>query len=211
MKTLIMYTTLTIIIAAMIILIILSPTKKCTIQNECTIQDGLYQNKNEPSVPVEKYNQMLREYINKNNRLINITKQAISDRNFWQEEDAEKGRQIMLCWDSNTGVPKKLLDREYVCSQGCYYHLLCTDSMKPFFDCTDTLVVYENVEQDEIELCDVIGFKSPEYPQLEWVVHRIIGFNESGYRTKGDANAIADNYTIRFEDILFKVIGVEYR
>ena len=144
------------------------------------------------------------------NVLLNITNQIHKEREFWRQEDARKGSQIMLCWNNNINVPDKPLLTKEVCKDGCYYKLYCSDSMKPFFDCSDTLIVYQNIEQDEIKLCDIIGFKSPEHLGYNWTIHRIIEINSDGYRTKGDANTNPDNYTVKFDDIIFKVIGVEY-
>ena len=153
-----------------------------------------------------KYSQLETKYDN----WINLTHRIYDEKQFWREQSYRIGNNMMLCWNENTDVPNKTLEKEQVCRKGCYYNLLCTNSMKPFFDCTDTLTVYTNIEKNEIRLCDVIGFKTPEYPDYDWVVHRVINITNEGYMTKGDALAYPDNYTVKFEDVIFKVIGVDY-
>jgi len=152
-----------------------------------------------------RYNQLENKYFD----LFNITNKIYDEKEFWKGQDSKKGIDIMLCWDKNIGIPDKTLEKRQVCREGCYYKLYCTASMKPFFDCTDTMTVYTNVEEDEIELCDVIGFKTPEYLG-DWVVHRVINITNEGYVTKGDARPDSDNYVVKFEDVIFKMIEVRY-
>ncbi len=153
-----------------------------------------------------EYNQLVTRF----NDLINVTNRVYEEKIFWKEQAFKKGDGRMLCWNENTDVPDKILDKKEVCREGCYYKMLCTNSMKPLFDCTDTLTVYTNLEEDEIEMCDVIGFSTLEYPEYDWVVHRVVNITDEGYATKGDANAYPDSYIVKFEDVIFKLIEVKY-
>ena len=83
--------------------------------------------------------------------------------------------------------------------------------MLPLFDSTDRLTVYTNIEKEDIEICDIIGFKTPETPErFDWTIHQIININGSGYQTKGISNYKVDNYIVQYENILFKLIAIEY-
>lgn len=157
---------------------------------------------------IDRFNKLI---IKHNSLIINYNK-LIGERDFWKSENYRLGSQIELCKDKQTNVPIKTLYKITICPR-CYYHLICenANSMLPFFDCNDTLTGYTNIEKSEIGVCDIIGFKNPEYPELDFVIHQVINVNESGYTTKGVANTNQDNYTVQFDDIKFKFIGVEYK
>ena len=97
--------------------------------------------------------------------------------------------------------------------------IICgTDSMKPTFDCSDKVIVYEP-EFNHINERDIIIFKERLTPLCdrytgERIIHRIIEVQEMdgeiGFETKGDGNNLSDNCLVKFEDITYKVIGIIY-
>tara|TARA_Y100000782_G_C10105857_1_gene232404 strand:- start:125 stop:751 length:627 start_codon:yes stop_codon:yes gene_type:complete len=97
--------------------------------------------------------------------------------------------------------------------------IICgTDSMRPTFDCSDKVIVYEP-EFNHINERDIIIFKERLTPLCnrytgERIIHRIIEVQEMdgeiGFETKGDGNNLSDNCLVKFEDITYKVIGIIY-
>ena len=97
--------------------------------------------------------------------------------------------------------------------------IICgTDSMKPTFDCSDKVIVYEP-EFNHINERDIIIFKERLTPLCdrytgERIIHRIIEVNDMDgeivFETKGDGNNLSDNCLVKFEDITYKVIGIIY-
>ena len=93
-----------------------------------------------------------------------------------------------------------------------------TDSMKPTFDCSDKVIVYEP-EFNHINERDIIIFKERLTPLCdrytgERIIHRIKEVQdmdgETVFETKGDGNNLSDNCLVKFEDITYKVIGIIY-
>lgn len=97
--------------------------------------------------------------------------------------------------------------------------IICgTDSMRPTFDCSDKVIVYEP-EFNHINERDIIIFKERATPLCnnytgERIIHRIIEVHgrdgEIVFETKGDGNNLSDNCLVKFEDITYKVIGIIY-
>lgn len=88
--------------------------------------------------------------------------------------------------------------------------LSCTKSMHPTFDCTDILTTCTPI-RSRLKVGDIIGFKSPDFPEFDFVIHRIIAVtSEDCFITQGDSNLIQDSYCPNREDVLFKVIKIEY-
>lgn len=97
--------------------------------------------------------------------------------------------------------------------------IICgTDSMRPTFDCSDKVIVYEP-EFNHINERDIIIFKERLTPLCnrytgERIIHRIIEVQEMDgeivFETKGDGNNLSDNCLVKFEDITYKVIGIIY-
>lgn len=82
--------------------------------------------------------------------------------------------------------------------------------MAPTYD-VDTLLLVKKTEPEEIREGDVISFYSMD-PALDGAVntHRIVSVEKEGdgylYKTKGDANNVADAYEVQSEYLLGKVI-----
>ena len=92
----------------------------------------------------------------------------------------------------------------------CEKYLRCkSNSMSPVFTCNDKLSAYKPTSK-ELAVGDIIGFKSKEHPDADFILHRIIDIKEEGYITKGDNNYEPDDYVVQFGDILFKVVKIEY-
>ena len=97
--------------------------------------------------------------------------------------------------------------------------IICgTDSMKPTFDCSDKVIVYEP-EFNHINERDIIIFKERLTPLCdrytgERIIHRIKEVHDMDgkivFETKGDGNNLSDNCLVKFEDITYKVIGIIY-
>ena len=97
--------------------------------------------------------------------------------------------------------------------------IICgTDSMRPTFDCSDKVIVYEP-EFNHIDERDIIIFKERVTPLCnnytgEKIIHRIIEVHDMDgeivFETKGDGNNLSDNCLVKFEDITYKVIGIIY-
>ena len=85
-----------------------------------------------------------------------------------------------------------------------------TGSMAPTYD-VDTLLVVKKTEPEKIREGDVISFYSMD-PALDGAVntHRVVAVENEGegclYKTKGDANNVADAYEVPSEYLLGKVI-----
>lgn len=85
-----------------------------------------------------------------------------------------------------------------------------TGSMAPTYD-VDTLLVVKKTEPEKIREGDVISFYSMD-PALDGAVntHRVVAVEKEGegflYKTKGDANNVADAYEVQSEYLLGKVI-----
>lgn len=163
----------------------------------------------------EEYKLQNDALISKYNDLVTKHNKLIEERDFWKNEDLKKAQQIELCKDEDISVPKKTLYKKTFCNYGCDYILYNTGSMLPFFDYNDKLTFYTNVLKNEIEVCDIIAFESPEYPSPNskpfFAIHQVINIDLNGYTTKGVANIYPDSYTVQFEDIMGKLINVEYR
>ena len=89
-----------------------------------------------------------------------------------------------------------------------------TGSMEPTIR-TDSLIVTQRVEPDQVEVGDVISFYSMDPAHGGAVnTHRVVSIEQDGdqfcYTTKGDANGLADPYLTLSEDMIGKVIFVSY-
>lgn len=163
-----------------------------------------------------KLNQSFADIILRNNELnseikkiLSANKKIVEEKDFWKSETDKLGSQIDLCKHHPTFIPKKSLAIKKIC-KSCSSFLYCTGSMMPTLDCNDTIHAYTNVEPEEIGICDIIGFETLEHKEFAFVIHRIVGINESGYITRGDSNVALDEYAVKFDDIQFKVIGIMY-
>ncbi len=92
---------------------------------------------------------------------------------------------------------------------------VCTGSMEPTFGCNDVLIMYKPTQPD-IDKGSIIGFNSPDPRNSNCyaATHRVIGVTyyqgQTWFKTKGDANLLADPCYVPFNAILFKVIGIIY-
>lgn len=197
------------------LLIVLILTTSCS---ETYIKPHINNISNDCNQISREYNYLIGAYneqIKKYNNLVNSYNELIKERDFWKNEDLKKAQIIELCKNKQISIPKnKILYTKTFCNNGCDYKLYCTNSMLPFFSCNSKLTIYTNVLKNEIEVCDIIAFSSPEYPSPNsepyYVIHQIIKIDENGYTTKGIANINPDNYIVQFEDIKGKLIGAEY-
>lgn len=88
---------------------------------------------------------------------------------------------------------------------------ITTGSMEPEYK-IDTLILVKNVEPDTIKSNDVISFYSKD-PALDGAVntHRVVEVEKDGdhwiYTTKGDANNVADAYTVDAKYLIGKVVA----
>ncbi len=82
-------------------------------------------------------------------------------------------------------------------------------SMYPTLQPGDGIELYTYKNPTEIRVGDVIVYPHPK--GTVDVVHRIIGINPEGVLTRGDNNNKIDPYTIKFKDIIGKVIAARRR
>jgi len=79
--------------------------------------------------------------------------------------------------------------------------------MNPTLKPGDGLELYTYMGPAEIRVGDVIAYPHPS--RTVDVVHRIIEIRRDGVITRGDNNNRIDPYTVRFEDIIGKVIAAK--
>ncbi len=82
-------------------------------------------------------------------------------------------------------------------------------SMYPTLKPGDGLNLYTYSDPTEIMAGDVIVYPHPS--EAFDVVHRIIEIKHDGVTTRGDNNNKIDPYTVRFDDIIGKVVAVKRR
>jgi signal peptidase len=78
--------------------------------------------------------------------------------------------------------------------------VVLSDSMEPTFTSGKIILVKEKNESPEIN--DIVMFKQKKFGLNEYVTHRIVGKDESGYITKGDANNCEDFGRLQEGDIV---------
>jgi signal peptidase I len=79
------------------------------------------------------------------------------------------------------------------------YIIVSGNSMFPNFQFHDLVLTWD---QDDYELGDVIAYNDPILGGV--VFHRIIGFDDGQFQTKGDNNSWLDLYRRTHEDIIGK-------
>ncbi|MEM1564042.1 MAG: signal peptidase I [Candidatus Bathyarchaeia archaeon] len=86
------------------------------------------------------------------------------------------------------------------------YEPVSTGSMEPAIP-VGSVVIIKPVNPEALTIGDIICFKvETESPTT--VTHRIINITEEGFITKGDANEDPDQWIVKKEDIIGKVIAV---
>ena len=97
---------------------------------------------------------------------------------------------------------------------GHYVFRVMTGSMEPAVP-TDSLIVVQETELSQIQPDDIISYYS-EDPQLNGSVntHRVVSVEHQGenyiFNTKGDANALPDQYPASGKNVLGKVIFISH-
>jgi signal peptidase len=86
------------------------------------------------------------------------------------------------------------------------YEPVYTGSMEPAIP-VGSVVVIKPANPETLKVGDIICFKTEaEYPKT--VTHRIIGITSQGFITKGDANEDPDQWIVKKENVIGKVIAV---
>ena len=86
------------------------------------------------------------------------------------------------------------------------YEPVYTGSMEPAIP-VGSVVVIKPADPETLKVGDIICFKTEaEYPTT--VTHRIIGITSQGFITKGDANEDPDQWIVKKENVIGKVIAV---
>lgn len=97
---------------------------------------------------------------------------------------------------------------------GHYVFRVMTGSMEPEIP-TDSIIVVKETELSRIEPDDIISYYSDD-PQLDGTVntHRVVSVEQEGeeyiFTTKGDANALPDQYPAQGKKVLGKVVFISY-
>lgn len=89
---------------------------------------------------------------------------------------------------------------------GVFPMIVLTDSMDPEITSGD-LIICHTIEASQVKKGDIICFYNPEGNGSSTVTHRVIkvGHDKSGqptWKTKGDANNVADNFTVKSSDLV---------
>jgi hypothetical protein len=91
-------------------------------------------------------------------------------------------------------------------------YLINSNSMDPLFDEGSTVLSIKPKKADEIDIGDIIVFKSAAGDTP--IIHRVqdIVTDENGiyFTTKGDNNKEADPYKVRFNDVMAVVVAILY-
>lgn len=87
-----------------------------------------------------------------------------------------------------------------------YYILgIASDSMSPYIDKGDAVILHKTKNEKKYKKGDVIAFNHND----RVIVHRLVDIvdenNETYYITKGDANTTPDNYQLKFDNIVGEV------
>ena len=82
------------------------------------------------------------------------------------------------------------------------YHplIVLSGSMSPTYK-VGSVVYYHQVDKEEIKEGDVITFVRNN----NYVTHRVVEVGDDGLRTQGDANKVADDFVVKYEDVEGKV------
>ena len=86
------------------------------------------------------------------------------------------------------------------------YEPVFTGSMEPAIP-VGSMVVIKPADPETLKVGDIICFKI-ESESATTVTHRIINMTSEGFRTKGDANEEPDQWIVRKENVIGKVIAV---
>jgi signal peptidase len=86
------------------------------------------------------------------------------------------------------------------------YEPVYTGSMEPAIP-VGSIVIIKPANPDTLKIGDIICFKvETEYPTT--VTHRIIDITNEGFKTKGDANEDPDQWIVKKENVIGKVIAI---
>ena len=86
-----------------------------------------------------------------------------------------------------------------------HYEPVYTGSMEPAIP-VGSVVVIKPANPETLQTGDIICFKLPE--PATTVTHRIFNITSEGFITKGDANEDPDQWIVRKENVIGKVIAV---
>ncbi|ETP71442.1 signal peptidase I [Lachnospiraceae bacterium JC7] len=78
--------------------------------------------------------------------------------------------------------------------------IVLSDSMEPTYNSGKIVLVKEKEETPKIN--DIVMFRQKNYGMDSFVTHRIVGLDNNGYITKGDANNTEDPGRIQEKDIV---------
>ncbi|MBQ8806346.1 MAG: signal peptidase I [Bacteroidaceae bacterium] len=81
-------------------------------------------------------------------------------------------------------------------------HVVMSDSMEPAIYTGNVLLVKE---MDDYQIGDIIVYVRDDGMSI---VHRIVSVDFGGYKTKGDNNAEEDEWTVRTDQVVGKVIQI---
>lgn len=146
-----------------------------------------------------------------------IEKHSACEASTWEEKDrlAQMSATGINHTESNDGsnVQIKFSQPVQIVSNSHFGRIECSGSMKPTFSCNNTLIITDTFEQSDIRVGDVVYYKSSIdfsdiYPDVEYVVHRVIGIQGSNYTIRGDVGGMEE--IVPYLSIKYKVLGVIY-
>jgi signal peptidase len=98
-------------------------------------------------------------------------------------------------------IVQSVMDENKVPDVFGYFPLVVlSDSMTPTLQSGD-LVIYQKKTADSISEGDIVAFYDPDSSNMI-VTHRIVGMEEYGFKTKGDANNAEDLSTVPNENLV---------
>jgi signal peptidase len=83
-----------------------------------------------------------------------------------------------------------------------HFMIVSGNSMEPTIS-KDDIVLVVPIDYNDIDIGDIISYKYIlEEGQQIIITHRVVYFNEQGFRTQGDAYLEQDKYTVPPEDVI---------
>jgi signal peptidase len=76
------------------------------------------------------------------------------------------------------------------------------NSMEPVISQGDVIIVASNVDRDDLKVGDIIAYNHVVDGRNYIFTHRIVEIAEEGFRTKGDALDMPDNYIVKKNDVI---------
>lgn len=160
---------------------------------------------------LEEYSTELYEYynatINQSNAILEQNKVLFKSNYFLEAENLKLKQSLSKRFDySWTGCNQN--NPDWVFTPNGKYYLECSKSMRPTIACNHRLYFCKIKGGDDINIGDIILFKSPEY-DIEYTIHRVVRIRNGKLITKGDNNPFEDTYPLELHQVEGKLYKIE--